>query len=199
MGDRLVVVGIGNPGPAYARTRHNVGVTAVERLAGQLRVELKRRRGRFRSGEGSLEGRPVTLAVPTTFMNESGRPVAGVVRKAGVKPRDLVVVHDELDIPLGTVRLKDGGGTAGHNGLRSIEASLRSRDFLRVRIGIGRPEVGSDATDKVLSAFAPGERPTADKSIDLAIEGLRVLAREGLDAAQNVVHSTPPIRGADDR
>lgn len=187
---RLVVVGLGNPGASYAKTRHNLGAVMVERLADRLGVKLRRGvRGRYRSGEGTLASTPVVLAVPTTYMNESGPPVAVLVRKAGVRPERLVVVHDELDLPLGTVRLKDGGGLAGHNGLKSIRDSLRSQDFLRIRLGIGRPQLGSDATEKVLTSFAPQERPVADAAVDLAMKGLEVLVRDGLDAAQNLVHT----------
>src|SRR5207249_10858043 len=107
-----VIVGLGNPGPAYARTRHNVGAELVERLAG---ADLKRTRGQMRVAETDIEGVPVVLGIPTTYMNESGRPIARLVKKEGVKPQQLVIVQDELDLPPGRVRFKDGGGTAGHN------------------------------------------------------------------------------------
>ncbi len=184
----LLIVGLGNPGPGYARTRHNVGSDLVGRYAERLGVRLDRTRGQARTGTGEVGGREVVLALPTTYMNSSGRPVSRLVRKLGIKPPDLVVCHDELDLPPGRVRLKAGGGTAGHNGLRSIEASLRSRDFLRVRIGVGKPPSKFEGADHVLSRMPPEDRELIDGAIDRAVEGLDVLITEGLDAAQNWLH-----------
>jgi PTH1 family peptidyl-tRNA hydrolase len=186
---KLVIVGLGNPGAGYARTRHNLGAMLIDRLASQLRVDLKRKRGRIRAAEAVLEGSPVALGIPTTYVNDSGGPVAALVRKAGAKPAQLLVCHDELDIPLGRIRLKVGGGTAGHRGLDSICASLRSPDFLRLRLGIGRPDIGSDATDKVLTTFRPDEKELVAAALDKATEGIRVLLRSGVDAAQLYLHS----------
>ena len=185
----FVIVGLGNPGPSYAKTKHNVGANLVERLAEESGADLKRARGQARAGEASVDGTQIVFAVPTTYMNDSGRPVARLVRKQGVKPGQLVVVHDELDLPPGTVRLKAGGGVAGHNGLRSIEAALRSRDFLRLRIGVGKPPSKEEGADHVLSKFAPGERELIDDAMDRGLEALKVLIREGLDPAQNVLHA----------
>lgn len=185
----FVIVGIGNPGPSYARTKHNVGSELVERLARDARVELKRTRNQARVGEGDIEGVPVVLAVPTTYMNDSGRPVARLVRKQGVPIDHVVIVQDELDLPPGVVRLKVGGGTAGHNGLRSIEAALRSRDFLRIRIGVGKPPSKFEGADHVLSSFTPDERALVDQASALAAEGVRTLVRDGVDAAQNQLHA----------
>jgi len=183
-----LIVGIGNPGPSYARTKHNVGSELVERLAADIGAELKRTRHQMRVADGSLEGSPVVLGVPTTYMNESGRPIARLVRKEGIRPDHLVVVQDELDLAPGVVRLKVGGGTAGHNGLRSIEAALRSRDFLRVRIGVGKPPSKEEGADHVLSRFTPDERQLVAAASDRALEGIRVLVRDGVDAAQNLLH-----------
>lgn len=184
-----LIVGIGNPGPAYARTRHNAGSELVERLAESLRAKLKRTMGQARVARVSLEGRDVVLAVPTTYVNTSGTPVARLVRKNGGRPAGLLVVHDELDLPPGVVRLKQGGGTAGHNGLRSIEASLRSRDFLRLRIGVGKPPSKDEGADHVLSKLRPDERELIEKATERGIEAVRVLVRDGVDAAQNVLHA----------
>jgi PTH1 family peptidyl-tRNA hydrolase len=184
-----LVVGIGNPGPAYAKTRHNAGANLVEKLASQIGADLKRTRGQARLGEGTLDETPIVLAIPTTYVNESGRPVARLVRKQGIEPKQLVVVHDELDLPPGVVRLKVGGGTAGHNGLESISAALRSRDFLRIRIGVGKPPSKEEGADHVLSKLPPDDRERIDDAIDRGIEALRVLVRDGVDAAQNVLHS----------
>ena len=187
---RYVIAGIGNPGPAYSRTRHNAGSELVEKLAAEARVELKRTRAQTRQADAEIEGVPVVLAVPTTYVNESGPPVARLVRKQGVKPDQLIVVHDELDLPPGVVRLKAGGGTAGHNGLRSIEASLRSRDFLRLRIGVGKPPSKDEGADHVLSKLHPDDRKLIDDAIERGAAALHVLVRDGLDAAMNRLHGS---------
>ena len=181
-----VIVGLGNPGPSYARTRHNVGAELVERLA---RGDLKRNRGQMRALETEIEGEPVVLGVPTTYMNDSGRPIARLVKKEGIRPDRLLIVQDELDLPPGRVRFKDGGGTAGHNGLRSIEAALRSRDFLRLRIGVGKPPSKEEGADHVLSKMSPDDRELIERSIERGVEAVHVLVREGLDAAQNLLHA----------
>ena len=185
----FLIVGLGNPGAKYARTKHNVGAELVERLGAQMHVDLKRTRGQMRVGEGSLEDQPVGLAIPTTYMNESGRPIARLLRKQGVPVEQLVIVQDELDLAPGVVRLKVGGGTAGHNGLESIAASLRSKDFLRVRIGVGKPPSKEEGADHVLSKFAPGERELVEVAIERSLEGIRVLVRDGVDAAQNLLNA----------
>ena len=186
----MVVVGLGNPGSAYARTRHNLGAVLVERLAARLGADLRRGRGQARTAEVRVGGAAAVLAVPTTFMNLSGPAVARVARKAGVKPDQILVCHDELDLAFGRVRLKAGGGTAGHNGLKSVEASLRSRDFLRLRIGIGRPPAGVDPADFVLKPFLPDEREPISESVDRGVEAVELLLTEGLDAAQRALHSS---------
>jgi peptidyl-tRNA hydrolase, PTH1 family len=182
----FVIVGLGNPGPAYSRTRHNVGADLVERLAGG---DLKRNRGQMRVLETEIENEPVVLAIPTTYMNDSGRPIARLVKKEGVPANKLLIVQDELDFPPGKVRFKDGGGTAGHNGLRSIEAALRSRDFLRLRIGVGKPPSKQEGADHVLSKMTPDDRALIDSSIERGLDAVRVLVRDGLDAAQNFLHT----------
>lgn len=184
-----VIVGLGNPGPAYARTRHNVGARLVERLASESGAELKRTRGQMRITEVEIEQTPVVLSVPTTYMNESGRPIARLVRKQGISPDRLVVVQDELDLLPGQVRLKAGGGTAGHNGLESIQAALRSRDFLRMRIGVGKPPSKEEGADHVLSKMRPEDGEAVEAAIVRGTEALRVLVRDGLDAAQNQLHA----------
>ena len=183
-----LVVGLGNPGPGYAHTKHNVGSELVERLAADERIDLKRTRNQIRVGEGAIGDAPVVLAVPTTYMNDSGRPIARLVRKHGVRPEQLVIVQDELDLAPGVARLKVGGGTAGHNGLRSIEAALRSRDFLRVRIGVGKPPSKFEGADHVLSKFTPDERELVAEASARALEAIRVLVRDGTDAAQNLLN-----------
>lgn len=187
---KFVIVGLGNPGPAYARTRHNVGSELVERLASQAGADFKRTRGQARVTEAEIESTPVVLAIPTTFMNDSGRPIARLVKKENVSPKQLLIVQDELDLPLGRVRLKDGGGTAGHNGLRSIEAALRSRDFLRLRIGVGKPPSKEEGVDHVLSKMTPDDRKLIEDSIERGLRAVHVLIADGLDAAQNFLHAS---------
>ena len=183
------MVGLGNPGPGYADTRQNVGfgVSSCSRAG---------RRGRFvrhRSNSDVLEGRPagrrVVLAKPRTYMNVSGGPVAGLLRYFSVPVEDLLVVHDDLDLGFGVVRLKRGGGEGGHNGLRSISTSLGTKDYLRVRFGIGRPPGRQDPADFVLKRFSPTERRELDLAVDLAADATEALLADGLESAQNRFHA----------
>ena len=185
-----LVVGLGNPGPEYAETRHNVGVRVVELLAARAGG------GRFAKHkanadvlEGRLAGRRAVLAVPRTYMNVSGGPVAGLLRYYGVAPTDLVVVHDDLDLGFGVVRLKQGGGEGGHNGLRSISQSIGTKDYLRVRFGIGRPPGRQDPADFVLKHFSGAERKELEFAVDLAADAAEALLRDGLEPTQNRFHA----------
>ena len=185
-----LVVGLGNPGPEYAETRHNIGVRVVELLAARAGG------GRFSKHktnadvlEGRLAGRRVALAVPRTYMNVSGGPVAGLLQYYGVAPEDLVVVHDDLDLAFGVVRLKQGGGEGGHNGLRSISASIGTKDYLRVRFGVGRPPGRQDPADFVLKRFSGAERKELEFAVDLAADAAVALLRDGLEPAQNRFHA----------
>ncbi len=188
----LLVVGLGNPGSEYARTRHNVGAEVVERLADRHGGRLRRSKERALVDEVRIGGRRVALAVPLTFMNDSGLAVAPLVRRFGVEAGALVVVHDELDLPTATLRIKDGGGLAGHNGLRSIKAHLHSADFLRVRIGIGRPPGHDRGVDHVLSRFSKRDRAEVDVTIEHAADAVECIAAEGVDAAMNRFNSRGP-------
>ena len=185
-----LVVGLGNPGQEYAETRHNVGVRVVELLAARAGG------GRFSKHkstadvlEGRLAGRRAVLAVPRTYMNVSGGPVAGLLRYYGVAPEDLVVVHDDLDLGFGVVRLKQGGGEGGHNGLRSISGAIGTKDYLRVRFGIGRPPGRQDPADFVLKRFSGAERKELEFAVDLAADAAEALLRDGLEPAQNRFHA----------
>jgi PTH1 family peptidyl-tRNA hydrolase len=187
----FLVVGLGNPGPEYAGNRHNVGAMVLDELAGRAGVKLstgKGPRARAASGEGRLAGRRVVLARPGTYMNESGGPVRGLLDYHKLPVADLVVVHDELDLPFGSVRLKRGGGEGGHNGLRSISRSVGSRDYLRVRVGIGRPPGRQDPADFVLRDFSGSERKTLALVLAEAVDAVETLLERGLEAAQNLVH-----------
>jgi peptidyl-tRNA hydrolase, PTH1 family len=187
----FLVVGLGNPGPGYAGNRHNVGAVVLAELAARAGVRLsagKGPRARALSGEGRLAGRRVVLAQPLTYMNESGGPVRGLLDYHHLPATDLVVVHDELDLPFEAVRLKRGGGEGGHNGLRSISRSTGTRDYLRVRVGIGRPPGRQDPADFVLRDFSATERKTLDLLIAEAVDATELVLGQGLQAAQNAVH-----------
>jgi PTH1 family peptidyl-tRNA hydrolase len=186
------VVGLGNPGPGYAGNRHNVGAMVLEELAERAGIRLspgKGARARALSGEGRLAGRRVVLARPTSYMNESGGPVRGLLDYHGIDPADLVVIHDELDIPFATVRLKRGGGEGGHNGLRSITKSVGTKDYLRVRVGIGRPPGRQDPADFVLRDFSATERKELPFLLGEAADAAELLLERGLEIAQNLVHT----------
>ncbi|RDI66778.1 aminoacyl-tRNA hydrolase [Nocardia pseudobrasiliensis] len=184
-----LVVGLGNPGPEYERTRHNVGFMVADVLA-------ERVRGRFtvhkKSGadllEARLDGRKVLLAKPRSYMNVSGRPVAALARFFSVPPTEVIVVHDELDLDFGTIRLKQGGGEGGHNGLRSISNALSTKDYLRVRFGIGRPPGRQDPADFVLKPFSVPERKDLPVFVEQAADAVELLLRVGLEPAQNQLH-----------
>jgi peptidyl-tRNA hydrolase, PTH1 family len=184
-----LVVGLGNPGPKYADTRHNVGFAVVDRLAARAGARFKAHRGLADAAETRLAGTRVVLAKPRSYMNVSGGPVASVLRYYGVPVSDLVVVHDDLDLGFGTIRLKRGGGEGGHNGLRSISQSLGSRDYLRVRFGIGRPPGRIDPADYVLRRFSAGERAEVDLAVELCADAVEALLTDGLEPTQNRFHA----------
>ena len=180
----LLVVGLGNPGSEYAKTRHNVGVDVIELLAERYGERLKKAKEGAVVAEVRVDGKRVALAVPQYYMNESGLAVAPLVRRFGVDPEQLLVVHDELDLPVGVCKLKAGGGLAGHNGLRSIKAHLKTDAFLRIRIGIGKPPGGKDqGADHVLNRFSKRDRTEIDVTIATAADAAEVIAREGMAAA----------------
>src|ERR1700749_4592690 len=184
--DRWIIAGLGNPGPEYAGNRHNAGHMVVDLLAEQLGVRFKAHRTRNEIADGRLAGVPVTLAKPRTYMNESGAPRASFYK---VPPERVVVVHDELDIPFGAIRLKLGGGDNGHNGLRSVTRSLGTNDYYRVRFGIGRPPGRMDAATFVLRDFSTPERKELPLLIDRCADAVETLLSKGMAAAQNEFHA----------
>jgi PTH1 family peptidyl-tRNA hydrolase len=187
----FLVVGLGNPGTEYARNRHNVGAMVLDELAARAGVRMspgKGARSRALAGEGRLAGRRVVFARPLTYMNESGGPVRGLLDYHHLPAEDLVVVHDELDIPFSAVRLKRGGGEGGHNGLRSVTRSAGTKDYLRVRVGIGRPPGRQEAAAFVLKDFTSVERKELDLLIGEAADAAEALLARGLEAAQNEFH-----------
>lgn len=186
--ERMLVVGLGNPGPKYALTRHNAGFFVVDLLAERVGGKLKTHRAsgnRADVCEGRLAGVPVVLAEPRSYMNESGGPVSSVAKFYKIDPLRVVAVHDDLDLPFGALRLKRGGGEGGHNGLRSMSSALGTKDYLRVRFGIGRPPGRQDPADYVLREFASSERKELEFLVDRAADAVESLLTDGLEAAQN--------------
>lgn len=188
--DIALVVGLGNPGPAYVGNRHNVGFLVADELAGRVGGRFKSHKAGADVLEGRLAGRRVVLAKPRSFMNLSGGPVAGLARFFKVAPDAIVVIHDELDIPFDAIRLKLGGGDNGHNGLRSITKSLGTKEYYRVRVGIGRPPGRMDPADFVLRDFSAVERKELAFVLDRAADATEALITKGLEAAQNTFHAT---------
>lgn len=181
----MLVVGLGNPGPEYADTRHNVGFMVVRRFIGAAGLGKTRRRYGGRWCEGEASGRRVAALLPLTFMNRSGEAVSLAAGRKHISPTDIVVVHDDMDFPFGTVRTKRGGGTGGHRGLDSIVRKLGTADFMRVRIGIGRPDdPEEDVRDWVLSSFEQADGELAPV-IDTAVDCVRTIIADGLEAAMN--------------
>ncbi len=186
----VLVVGLGNPGKQYERTRHNVGAEVVDELARRTGVVLKAGRDRALVADTTIRGVRVVLAFPTTYMNDSGEAVRPIMKRHGLTdPSSLIVVHDELDLAPGVVRVKAGGGLAGNNGLRSITAHLHTQDYLRVRIGIGKPPSKEKGAGHVLSKLPPRERDLLDVAVQRAADAVEVLLAEGLDAAQRTFNS----------
>jgi PTH1 family peptidyl-tRNA hydrolase len=181
----LLVVGLGNPGAEYARTRHNVGADVVAVLAARHGARLRRGKERAEVDEVTVGGKRLALAIPTTYMNESGVAVQALARRYGVAPEQLVVVHDELDLPVAALKLKAGGGLAGHNGLRSIKAHLKTDAFLRVRIGVGKPRSKEHGADHVLNKFSKSERAQIDVTLEHAADAVEAILADGIDAAMN--------------
>ncbi len=186
-----LVVGLGNPGPSYAGNRHNVGFMVLDLLGERAGARFKAHKGRADVVEGRLAGQRAVLAKPKTYMNLSGGPVASLRDFFKVPMDRIVVVHDELDIPYGTLRLKLGGGDNGHNGLRSITSSIGSKDYLRVRVGVGRPPGRQDPADYVLKDFSGAEKKDLGFHVDRAADAVEALLTGPLDAAQNTFHVDP--------
>ncbi|NKY09155.1 aminoacyl-tRNA hydrolase [Cellulomonas hominis] len=199
---RWLVVGLGNPGPQYAGNRHNVGQMVLDELARRAGTSFSSKGGvlsrrpqaataevRIGTGPGGVPGPRAVLAKPTTYMNTSGGPVAALARYYDVPPERVVMVHDELDIPFGEIKLKIGGGEGGHNGLRDTTKALGTKDYLRVRVGVGRPPGRMDAADFVLRDFAKPEQKDLPFLLDDAADAVELLVTEGLERAQLRFHT----------
>lgn len=180
---RTLIVGLGNPGKKYARTRHNVGTDAIELLAQRLSVSLKVGRDRAQVAETRIGDHAVVLAVPTTWMNDSGEAVGPIARRYKIPAANIIVIHDELDLEPGAVKLKMGGGLAGHNGLKSISQHMGTNDYMRVRIGVGKPSTKEQGADHVLSSIPTTERKILDVAVETACDAVERIMKEGLDAA----------------
>lgn len=189
--DTWLVVGLGNPGPRYAATRHNIGQFVTDELAERRREVYREHKAGARVVETWVRpgGAKMVIAKPNSFMNVSGKPVAALVRFYSVPAERLIVVHDELDIPFDTVKLKSGGGHGGHNGVRDIAAALGTPDFTRVRVGIGRPPGRQDPADWVLSPFGAGERQNLPILVSDAADAVETVIADGLLAAQQRHHA----------
>ncbi len=186
--DQVLIVGLGNPGPAYAGNRHNIGAMVAEVLAARFSGRFKSHKAGADVAEGRLAGARAVVAKPKSYMNLSGGPTAGLARFFKIPATDVIVVHDELDLPPSVIRVKQGGGEGGHNGLKSISASLGTKDYLRVRCGIGRPPGRMDPADYVLRDFSAAERKELPIDLENAADAVELLIQYGLLETQNRLH-----------
>ncbi|MSV41001.1 MAG: aminoacyl-tRNA hydrolase [Actinobacteria bacterium] len=183
-----LIVGLGNPGKEYELTRHNVGAEAVNLLADRHGAKLRNHKERALVDEVRMGEQRVALAIPTTYMNDSGDSLRRLVKRFGVEPEQVIVIHDELDLPVAQLRMKVGGGVAGHNGLRSIKSHLHSDKFLRIRIGVGKPASKEHGADYVLKKFSPRERNEIDVTLAQSAAAAELIVTQGIDAAMNQLH-----------
>jgi PTH1 family peptidyl-tRNA hydrolase len=190
MTDNWLITGLGNPGAEYAHNRHNVGQMVLDELAARVGGSFKSSKSRAQVLEGRLGigGPRVVLAKPLSYMNVSGGPVSALAKFYDIIPGHIIAVHDEIDIPFNTVKIKMGGGEGGHNGLRDISKALATKDYLRVRVGVGRPPGRMDTADYVLRDFSSTEKKELPFLLDSAADAVEVLIRNGLPAAQQQFH-----------
>ncbi len=184
-----VVIGLGNPGPEYDKTRHNVGFRVVERLAKRWKSRISRRAHRSLIGEGCWGRETVFLVQPQTHMNRSGEAVVRLRDFYHLAPSDFIVVHDDMDLTVGRIRVKENGGAGGHRGVESIIAGLGAEDFFRIRVGIGRPPAEEDPVDFVLRPFTLAEEESIFLAVERAVEAVEVLLAEGLQKAMNMFNA----------
>lgn len=191
MADTWLVVGLGNPGEQYAGTRHNAGYLVVDEIASRIGAKFSRHRSNALVAEGWIRpgAAKLVLAKPLSFMNLSGGPVSQLAKFYSIPLERTIIVHDELDIPFDTVRIKVGGGHAGHNGIRDIAKALQTPDFIRVRVGIGRPPGRQDVADFVLKSFSSTERQSLPMLVSDAADAVTEIVESGVTAAQQRVHS----------
>jgi PTH1 family peptidyl-tRNA hydrolase len=187
-----LMVGLGNPGPEYAKTRHNVGFQVADELARRWGLEFRRGKWKSLVAAGSAHGQSVVLLKPQTFMNDSGQAVGGAAQFYKAEPADVLVVYDDIDLPLGKLRLREQGSHGGHNGVRSIIQHLHSMAFPRLKVGVGRPARG-DPADHVLTGFRKHELPIVEELIPRAADAVETALRDGVIAAMNQFNGEPPI------
>lgn len=191
--DWLLIVGLGNPGREYAENRHNVGFDCVDLLAGKHGIALSKSQHKARLGTGQVAGRRAILAEPQTYVNSSGEAVGAVARYYKVAPEDVLVIYDDLDLPQGTIRLRPGGSSGGHNGIKSIVDHLGTQAFPRVRIGIGRPPGRMEPKDYVLQDFSAAEREVMVEVYDRVVDAVETFIREGIREAMNRFNASPDV------
>jgi PTH1 family peptidyl-tRNA hydrolase len=190
MAERALLVGLGNPGLRYANNRHNIGFQVMDRLAGRHGLRFDRWQNETLISTGRMADRPVILAKPQTYMNDSGRSVNALLRFYKIDPSALVVVYDDLDLPFGTVRIRPEGSAGGHKGMTSIIQRLGRQDFPRIRLGIGRPPGRMDPADYVLHDFSPAEQPVLLQVYDRAVAALEAILRDGVISAMNTYNGS---------
>jgi PTH1 family peptidyl-tRNA hydrolase len=193
-----LIVGLGNPGREYASDRHNVGFMCVNQFARSHRISLDKKKANARIGQGEVDGTQIVLAKPQTFVNASGQAVSALMKKFGISNEDLILVYDDLDLPVGRIRIRKGGSSGGHKGIQSVIRETGGAEFVRVRVGIGRPARAEDSDarkrdviDHVLTDFSVEERQAIQRAIPNVAEALQVLLQEGLVAAMN--RYNPPL------
>ena len=179
-----LIAGLGNPGRRYSKTRHNIGFMVIEEIAGRHKIDLTEKKDGYRIGRGSIEGHKVSLAEPLLYMNMSGPVLKKILGKTNIRTENLIVIHDDLDMEEGKVRIRKTGSSGGHKGVESIIQSIGSRDFVRVKIGMGREE-GTSAEDYVLEKFKKDERSLIQEAIQEALDAVHAIILEGVDKAMN--------------
>ena len=184
-----LVTGLGNPGKSYALTRHNIGFMVIDHIAAMFRIGLDKEKFSARFGRGVINGCSVILAKPMAFMNRSGMPVSQLARYFRISCNNLIVIHDDMDLAFGRLKIKQKGGSGGHKGIRSLTDAFGDDGFTRIRLGVGRPEPERQATDHVLSEFNPDERQMLDQVIVRAREAVVTILREGTGMAMNCFNS----------
>lgn len=187
--EKVLIVGLGNPGREYSMNRHNAGFMLIDALAESAGIRVIHAKNRALTGDGTLYGMPAVLAKPHTFMNESGKAVASLVKAYRISPHELLVAHDDLDLPFGTMRMRVDGGSGGHKGIESISQALGTREYVRLRIGIGRPPGNMDAADYVLENFDRQQMEELPFIMDLGISAVKTWITEGIEQAMNVYNN----------
>ena len=181
----LIVVGLGNPGTKFNASRHNIGFRFIDLIAKKTEIRLVERRSKAIIGQGTLYGQELVLAKPRTYMNNSGEGVEYLMTRFKGRPSNLLVVYDEMALPIGRIRLRPAGSHAGHNGIRSIISAVKTEEFPRLRIGVGKPDPGASAVPHVLGKFSEEEEPLIAQAVQSAVDAVQCLLRDNIDIAMN--------------